>query len=31
MKIDETDGKHGHIYIVLKKIDEIQEISIAER
>ena len=31
MEIDETDGKDGHIYIVLKKIDEIQEILIAER
>ena len=30
MKIDETDGKYGHIYR-LKKIDEIQEILIAER
>ena len=31
MEIDETDGKDGHIYIVLKKIDEIQEILNAER
>ena len=30
MEIDETDGKDGHIYR-LKKIDEIQEILIAER
>ena len=30
MEIDETDGKDGHIYR-LKKIDEIQEIFIAER
>ena len=30
MEIDETDGKGGHIYR-LKKIDEIQEILIAER
>ena len=30
MKIDETDGNDGHIYR-LKKIDEIQEILIAER
>ena len=30
MEIDETDGKYGHIYR-LKKIDEIQEILIAER
>ena len=30
MEIDETDGKDGHIYC-LKKIDEIQEILIAER
>ena len=30
MKIDETDGKDGHIYR-LKKIDEIQEILISER
>ena len=30
MKIDETDGNVGHIYR-LKKIDEIQEILIAER
>ena len=29
MEIDETDGKDGHIYR-LKKIDEIQEILIAE-
>ena len=29
MEIDETDGKDGHIYR-LKKIDEIQEIWIAE-
>ena len=31
MEIDETDGKDGHIYIVLNKIDEIHEILIAER
>ena len=30
MESDETDGKDGHIYR-LKKIDEIQEILIAER
>ena len=30
MEIDEADGKNGHIYN-LKNIDEIQEISIAER
>ena len=30
MKIDETDGKDGHIYR-LKKFHEIQEILIAER
>ena len=30
MEIDETDGKDGHIYRI-KKIDEIQEILIAER
>ena len=30
MEIDETDGNDGHIYR-LKKIDEIQEILIAER
>ena len=30
MEIDETDGKDGRIYR-LKKIDEIQEILIAER
>ena len=30
MEIDETDGKDGHVYR-LKKIDEIHEISIAER
>ena len=30
MEIDETDGNAGHIYR-LKKIDEIQEILIAER
>ena len=30
MEIDGTDGKDGHIYR-LKKIDEIQEILIAER
>ena len=30
MEIDEIDGKDGHIYH-LKKIDEIQEILIAER
>ena len=30
MEIDETDDKEGHIYR-LKKCDEIQEISIAER
>ena len=30
MEIDETDGNNGHIYC-LKKIDEIQEILIAER
>ena len=30
MKIDETNGKDGHIYR-LKEIDEIQEILIAER
>ena len=30
MEIDKTDGKDGHIYR-LKKIDEIQEILIAER
>ena len=30
MEIDETDGKVGHIYGP-KKIDEIQEILIAER
>ena len=30
MEIDETDGKDGHIYR-LTKIDEIQEILIAER
>ena len=30
MEIDETDGKDGHVYR-LKKIDEIQEILIAER
>ena len=30
MEIDETDGKDGHIYR-LKKIDEIQEILIAQR
>ena len=30
MEIDETVGKDGHIYR-LKKIDEIQEILIAER
>ena len=31
MEIDEIYGKYGHIYIVLKKIDEIQEILTAER
>ena len=32
MEIDEIDSKDGHIYIYrLKKIDEIQEILIAER
>ena len=30
MEIDETDGNEGHIYR-LKKIDEIQEIVIAEK
>ena len=30
MEIDETDGNDGHIYCV-KKINEIQEILIAER
>ena len=30
MEMDETDGNDGHIYR-LKKIDEIQEILIAER
>ena len=30
MEIDETDSNDGHIYR-LKKIDEIQEILIAER
>ena len=30
MKIDEIDGKHGHVYR-LKKIDEIQEILILRR
>ena len=30
MEIDETDDKDGHIYR-LQKIDEIQEILIAER
>ena len=30
MGVDETDGRDGHIYC-LKKIDEIQEILIAER
>ena len=30
MKIDETDGKDGHIYR-LTKIDEIQEILVAKR
>ena len=30
MEINETDGKDGHIYR-LKKIDEIQEILIAEK
>ena len=30
MEIDETDGNDGHIYR-LKKIDEIQQILIAER
>ena len=30
MEVDEIDGKDGHIYR-LKKIDEIQEILIAER
>ena len=30
MEIDETDSKDGHIYR-LKKIDEIQELLIAER
>ena len=30
MEINETDGKDGHIYR-LKKIDEIQEILVAER
>ena len=30
MEIDEIDGNDGHIYR-LKKIDEIQEIFIAER
>ena len=30
MEFDETDGKDGHIYR-LKKIDEIQEILVAER
>ena len=30
MEIDETDSKDGHIYR-LKKIDEIQEILMAER
>ena len=30
MEIDETDSKDGHIYR-LNKIDEIQEILIAER
>ena len=30
MQIDESEGKDGHIYR-LKKIDEIQEILIAER
>ena len=31
MEIAETDGKDGHIYIVLTKIDEKQEILIVER
>ena len=31
MEIDEIDGNNGHIYIVLNKIDEIQEILIADR
>ena len=31
MEIDETDGNGGHIYIVLKNIDEIRKILIAER
>ena len=31
MEMDETDGNVGHIYIVLKKIDELQELLIAER
>ena len=30
MEIDETDGNDGHVYR-LKKIDEIQEILMAER
>ena len=30
MEIDETDGNDGHIYR-LKKIDEIQQILVAER
>ena len=30
MEIDETDGNNGHIYR-LKKIDELQEILIADR
>ena len=30
MEIDETDGNDGHVHR-LKKIDEIQEILIAER
>ena len=30
MEIDETDGKDGHMYRIIK-IDEIQEILIAER
>ena len=31
MEIDEIDGHDGHMYIVLKKINEIQEILTAER
>ena len=30
MEIDEIDGNEGHIYIVVKKIDEIQEILIVD-